>query len=176
MLMPQSSRQAIAGCILGTAVGDAIGLPAEGLSRRRQRRMFPILDGYHLIFGHGMISDDTEHTCLVAAALAESAGDTDLFQQRLAAGLRWWLLTIPVGTGLATLRATLRLCLGVPPDRSGVFSAGNGPSMRSALLGVCFGHEPDRLRSLVRASTRLTHTDPKAEWAAFAVALAASHS
>lgn len=28
----------------------------------------------------------------------------------------------------------------------------------------------------MRASTRLTHTDPKAEWAAFAIALAAGHS
>jgi len=28
-----------AGCLLGTAVGDARGLPWEGLSRRRQKRM-----------------------------------------------------------------------------------------------------------------------------------------
>ena len=33
-------RHAIVGCLLGTAVGDAIGLPAEGLSRERQRRRF----------------------------------------------------------------------------------------------------------------------------------------
>lgn len=45
--------------------------------------------------------------------------------------------------------------------------------MRSALLGVCFGGEPVRLRELVRACTRVTHTDPKAEYGALAVAVAA---
>jgi ADP-ribosyl-[dinitrogen reductase] hydrolase len=174
--MPSDLREAITGCILGTALGDSIGLPAEGLSRRRQRRMFPALSGHQFLLGRGMVSDDTEHTCLVAAALVSSGGDVDVFRRRLAAGLRWWLLGLPAGVGFATLRATILLWLGVPPDRSGVFSAGNGPAMRSALLGVCCGGQPDRLRALVRASTRLTHTDPKAEWAAFTVALAASHA
>src|SRR5205823_1644411 len=54
-------------------------------------------------------------------------------------------------------------------------SAGNGPAMRSALLGVCLGHDPPRLRAFVRASTRLTHTDPRAERGALLVALAAHH-
>jgi ADP-ribosylglycohydrolase len=45
--------------------------------------------------------------------------------------------------------------------------------MRSALIGVCFGDNPPRMRALARAATRITHTDPKAEWGALAVALAA---
>jgi ADP-ribosylglycohydrolase len=47
--------------------------------------------------------------------------------------------------------------------------------MRAALLGVCHGADRDRLRAYVRASTRLTHTDPRAERGAFLVALAAGH-
>jgi len=35
----------LTGCLLGTAVGDAMGLACEGLSRRRQRKMFPQLNG-----------------------------------------------------------------------------------------------------------------------------------
>ena len=171
--MPRNLREAITGCILGTALGDSIGLPMEGLSRRRQRRMFPALAGHRFLFGRGMVSDDTELTCLVAAALVWSGGDVEIFRERLAAGLRWWLLGLPAGVGLATLRGTIRLWLGVPPARSGVFSAGNGPAMRSALLGVCFAERIELLRAFVQASTRLTHTDPKAEWAAFAVSLAA---
>ena len=120
-----------------------------------------------------MVSDDTEHTCMVAQALIVSGGDVGLFQCSLAWQLRMWLLALPAGTGFATLRATLRLWLGVPADRSGVFSAGNGPAMRSALLGVCYGSDPALLCALVRASTRMTHTDPKAEHGALAVALAA---
>ncbi|MDY6994543.1 MAG: ADP-ribosylglycohydrolase family protein, partial [Pseudomonadota bacterium] len=69
-----------------------------------------------------------------------------------------------------TLRAILKLWLG---EHSGVFSAGNGPAMRSPLIGVCYGAEPQKLLALVRASTRLTHTDPKAEFGALAIAVAA---
>jgi ADP-ribosylglycohydrolase len=47
--------------------------------------------------------------------------------------------------------------------------------MRSALLGVCLGDDQERLRAFVRASTRLTHTDPRAERGALLVALAAHH-
>ncbi len=80
---------------------------------------------------------------------------------------------MPAGIGLATLRGISKLWLGWPSARSGVFSAGNGPAMRSALLGVAFGDEPARLGELVRLSTRLTHSDPKAEYGALTVALAA---
>jgi ADP-ribosylglycohydrolase len=48
--------------------------------------------------------------------------------------------------------------------------------MRSAVLGVACRGNRELLRSLVRASTRLTHTDPKAEHGALAVAVAAGLS
>jgi ADP-ribosylglycohydrolase len=166
----------IVGCILGTAIGDAVGLCAEGMSRRRLTRFYPDLDGPHFLFGRGMTSDDTEHTCMLAQALLVSGGDVNRFARRLAWRMRFWLLGLPAGIGRATLRAILKLWLGFPPDKSGVFSAGNGPSMRSALLGVCFGDDPQKLQDHVRASTRLTHTDPKAEHGALAVALAAHHA
>ena len=168
--------RAVIGCLLGTAVGDAMGLPCEGLTRHRQRRLFGKIEGHRLLFGRGMVSDDTEHTCMAAQALITSGGEEAVFTRDLARRLRGWLLTVPAGIGFATLRSILRLWMGTPPERSGVFSAGNGPAMRSALLGVCFGHEERKLRDLVRASTRITHTDPKAEWGARAVALAAHQS
>src|SRR5262245_19305467 len=149
----------IAGVVLGTAVGDALGLPREGLSPRRARRLYggPPLR-HRFLLGRGMTSDDTEHTCLLAQALLRHADDPARFARSLAWGLRGWLLCLPAGVGRATLRSCLKLWLGFPPARSGVWSAGNGPAMRSALLGVCLGDDPDRLRSFVRASTRLTHT------------------
>ena len=127
------------GCLLGTAVGDAIGLPYEGLSKRRQRLMYPNVNRHNFFFGRGMVSDDTEHTCMVAQALIVSSGDVQRFQKDLAWRLRLWLISLPVGIGSATLRAILKLWLGFRPDRSGVFSAGNCPAMRSAILGVCYG-------------------------------------
>lgn len=164
----------LTGVLLGTAVGDSLGLPREGLSPRRAEALYGSGLRQCFLFGHGMISDDTEHTCLTGQALLRG-GDADSFARHLAGGLRGWLATFPAGIGLATLRACLRLWLGFPPSRSGVWSAGNGPAMRAALLGVCLGDRPEVLRAFVRASTRLTHTDPRAERGALLVALAARH-
>lgn len=46
--------------------------------------------------------------------------------------------------------------------------------MRSAVIGVFFADEPVKRREFVGAATRITHTDPKAETAALAVAEAAA--
>ena len=127
----------------------------------------------HFLGSRGMVSDDAEHTCFVAQSLIATAGEPKAFVRALARRLRFWLLGGPAGIGLATLRAILRLWVGIPPERSGVWSAGNGPAMRSALLGVCCGNDSARLRELVRLSSRLTHTDPRAEAGALAVAVAA---
>jgi ADP-ribosyl-[dinitrogen reductase] hydrolase len=163
----------IVGTLLGTAVGDALGLPYEGLSADRQRLLYPHPNAHHLLFGKGLISDDTEHTGFVAQALITSAGNVDKFRSDLAGRLQFWLLGLPAGIGLATLKSITRLWLGWSPQTSGVFSAGNGAAMRVALLGVCYGDQPDHLRQLVQAATRITHTDPKAEYGAMAVAIAA---
>lgn len=163
----------IAGCLVGTALGDAVGLPFEGLSPRRQARWCPRIDGPRFLFGRGMVSDDTEHTALLAQALLRSGGDIERFRRALGWSLRGWILAIPAGVGKATALACLRLWLFVPPHRSGVYSAGNGPAMRSALLGVLYLDDADRLRALVEASTRITHTDPLAEQGAWLVAVAA---
>ena len=174
---PSSDLQdRFAGLLLGTAVGDALGLPAEGLSRGRIQRMWHDQWRHRFLFGRGMVSDDTEHTLFVAQALLTHPDDVVAFQRCLAWKLRLWLLGLPAGIGLATLKAILRLWLGFPPSRSGVWSAGNGPAMRSAIIGAYFVEDADKRRAFVSATTRLTHTDPKAESAALAVAEAASWS
>jgi ADP-ribosyl-[dinitrogen reductase] hydrolase len=162
----------IAGSILGTAIGDAIGLPYEGLSRRRGVKILGIPDRHRLLFGFGMVSDDTEHTCIVAQSLIASGGNVSKFKHQLAWRFRFWLLGLPAGVGFATLRSILRLWLGFSPDKSGVFSAGNGPAMRAAILGVAI-EDRAKLREFVRVNSRITHTDPKAEYGALAIALAA---
>jgi ADP-ribosylglycohydrolase len=131
---------------------------------------------HRFLFGHGMVSDDTEHTLFVAQALLTHPDDVVVFQRCLAWKLRLWLLGLPAGIGLATLKAILRLWLGFPPSRSGVWSAGNGPAMRSAIIGAYFADDAEKRRAFVSAATRLTHTDPKAETAALAVAEAAAWS
>ena len=119
-----------------------------------------------------MVSDDTEHTCMVAQSLIASGGDPDVFGRQLAWGFRLWVLGLPAGIGFATLRSILKLWLGVSPRKSGVHSAGNGPAMRAAIIGAAVD-DCAKLTRLISSSTRITHTDPRAESGALAVALAA---
>ena len=162
------------GVLLGTAVGDSLGLPSEGLSRQRIRARWCGVWQHRFLFGRGMVSDDTEHALFVAQALLAHPDDPMAFQSCLAWKLRLWLLGLPAGIGLATLKAILKLWVGISPSRSGVWSAGNGPAMRSAVIGAYFAGDPAKRRAFVSASTRLTHTDPKAVTAALAVAEAAA--
>ena len=122
--MNHAQQHAITGCILGTAVGDAMVLACEGLSRRRQAKMFPTLEGYKLLpfgkFARGMTSDDTEHTCMLAQSLIVTGhGDPATVAQKFSANFAWrlrfWLLGLPAGTGIATLSSILKLWLGFPP-------------------------------------------------------------
>jgi len=160
--MAPSRQQRMRGMILGTAVGDAVGLPAEGVSRSRSQKLFPRPWRHRLLFGRGMVSDDTEHTWFVGQALLAHPDSPDRFARHLAWSLRLWLLTLPAGIGFATLRSILRLWAGFPPTRSGVRSAGNGPAMRAAPLGAFFDSRPERREEYLAASTRLTHRDERA--------------
>lgn len=152
--------------LLGTALGDSLGLPAEGMSRSRIAKRWKGPLKQQFLFGHGMLSDDTEHTIFSSQSLLLCGGDPVVFQKRLAGKLRWWFAGLPAGIGLATAKAIIKLWIGFPPGRNGVFSAGNGPVMRAPILGVFFANDSDRRESFVMASTLLTHTDPKAVEAA----------
>ncbi len=174
--MPQLRLEdCFAGVLLGTAVGDALGLPYEGMSRARVRRILGDRRLAHrFLLRRGMVSDDTDHACMVAEALGASKGDPKGFSRQLASKLRWWLLALPAGVGFATLRGITRLWLGISPEHSGVASAGNGPAMRAPLIGAYASTDFELRRVLVHKSTRLTHTDPRAEQGALAVAHAAA--
>jgi len=162
------------GCLVGTAVGDSLLLPAEGLSRAKISRRFPGPLRQRLVFGRGMVSDDTEHAFLTAQAMLAAGDDVDRFARALAFSLRWWLLSLPGGCGMATAKGLIRSWLGFPPSRSGVMSAGNGPTMRAAIIGLRWAQEPDRLRAFVTASTVITHRDHRALTAVLAVAMSAA--
>lgn len=123
----------------------------------------------------GMVSDDTEHAVMtVQAWVASRHEDADTaqrrFRMRLRHHLRLWLLGLPAGIGLATGKSLFKLWAFLP--NSGVFSAGNGPAMRAAVLGVLID-DADELKRYIHTSTQITHTDPKAEQGVLTVALCA---
>lgn len=158
------------GAILGTALGDSLGLPSEGMSRRRIAKRWKGSLEQRFFLGKGMLSDDTEHTIFVAQAILECGGDVRVFERKLAWKLRWWFAGLPAGIGLATAKAIIKLWLGFPHGRNGVHSAGNGPVMRAPVIGAFFSNDRDKREAFVTKSTFLTHTDTKALEAAMMAA------
>ncbi|MFK7987178.1 MAG: ADP-ribosylglycohydrolase family protein [Sandaracinaceae bacterium] len=127
--MPPSPHQdRLRGALLGVALGDALGLPYEGLSAKRVKRRRPRADRFQLFGATGFVSDDTEQSALLAHALAEGDDDADVVS-RFRRSMVGWFLRLPFGIGWGTLRACVRMAIGWP--RPGVGSAGNGAAMRA---------------------------------------------
>ncbi|WP_367870438.1 ADP-ribosylglycohydrolase family protein [Luteolibacter sp. Populi] len=168
------NRERQSSCLLGGALGDSLGLPAEGLNAKRIARMWPGPLRHRFCGRCGMVSDDTEHALMTALSLNRDDHDAKAFARDLARRLRWWFAGIPAGIGLATARSILKLWCGVSPVRSGVWSAGNGPLMRAPVIGVCFSQDAAKRMAFADASTRITHSDPRAAEAARMIAEAAA--
>lgn len=164
----------VVGLILGTALGDALGLPFEGLKARQVQRLLQRRRERGFVFRRLMVSDDTDHTIFVASALLRHPDSADSFVRDFAWSLRWWLLTIPVGIGGATLRSICRLWCGYSPQQSGVYSAGNGPAMRAAIVGAFFCRDDDQAEQYLKVMTTLSHLDPRALIGARAVSRVAA--
>ncbi|HLY09173.1 MAG TPA: ADP-ribosylglycohydrolase family protein [Planctomycetota bacterium] len=161
-------RDRLAGTLLGTAVGDALGLPCEGLSATRIARRFGKLDRFHLIGRTGFVSDDTEQSALVAQSLAAFPSDPDLCARAFRRSLVGWFWRLPWGIGMATIRSCFRTMLGF--SRTGVRSAGNGSAMRAAVIGAFFHDQPEKRRAFGTAIATVTHTDDRAVQGALFVA------
>ena len=152
LIQKLSMRDRFRGVLIGTAVGDALGLPAEGVSRRRVSRLFPGPWRHRLIAGRGMLSDDSEHTLFISQALLAQPASVEAFARRFAWSLRWWFVSLPAGIGLGTLRSIVRLWLGFSPANSGVRSAGViGDRPRFSRRGIAEAAESDRGKAALQA-------------------------
>lgn len=164
-------RERTQGALLGVALGDALGLPFEGLAERRVSHR--PLERYSLFGRTGYVSDDTEQTALIAQAFARHPAGGASFLRVLRRSIIGWFLRLPFGIGLGTLRACLRMAVGL--RHPGVRSAGNGAAMRAGIVGVYLAFDTQGRRRVGEHVARLTHTDPRAiEGALFVAEVAAS--
>lgn len=159
----------------GTLAGDCLGLVYEGLSPSRiEKRISESPFSPSFIAGRTIPSDDTAHAYLTAYALSVSGDEPEKFQRILAREIRKWFLALPFGIGLATLKAGVKLSVGVHPPRSAVNSAGNGACMRAPVIGWWYSDRPELIPSFARISTEITHCHPLALQGALWCARAAS--
>ena len=159
------------GALLGTFVGDALGMPFEGAEPREVPERLEMLDAR---LGRGTYTDDTQMTIALAESLLECGGVDPLALGRAFVdaydGRR--------GYGSGTTAVLRLISSGVHPNeaarigRRGPRTAGNGAAMRVASVAVLYAHDPDALRSAARDSALVTHADPLAVDAAVVQAAA----
>jgi ADP-ribosyl-[dinitrogen reductase] hydrolase len=156
-------QDSIHGLMMGVAIGDALGLPREGLNRRTALKMFgrPKLF-FRLLPGIGVYSDDTQLMLITAQALLRSRSDWKPFRSSFLSRLAWYSLSLPIGVGRATFLASLKCWLRATGLPTGCKSAGNGPATRAIYLTLALNGTDHRVAKWVEDSTRLTHTDPLA--------------
>jgi len=167
-----------AGSIVGFAIGDALGMPAQFLTRDQIRRYYgkTISEFTKAHEGHasdflaaGSFTDDTQMMLATAECLMECQ-KMDPARQADAL-LAWYLNTNPHRTPKnANMKACKHLSLGKPWIKSGVFSDCCGAAVRMPPIGLFFYRYPE---TLVRAATddcMITHTEPRALAGSVAVA------
>jgi ADP-ribosyl-[dinitrogen reductase] hydrolase len=172
--MPQLSRvDRVRGCLLGLAVGDALGAPLEGLSSQQIRthygRVRNYVDGVQAWKRkpyrwrlRGLYSDDTQQ----ALALCDVLLDCQQINPDRLADLYLALMT-PKGSFVGAHRGIGRsfrqvlsaLEQGVPAHLTGQPTAGIGAAMRIAPVALYFGDDARGMYDSVMAASLMTHRD-----------------
>jgi ADP-ribosylglycohydrolase len=179
-------RDRARGAMYGLAIGDALGMPTQQLSRQQiTRRWGPLLAGFepappwHPIAAGmpaGAVTDDTEQAVLLGRLLLSGPVDP----RELAAALVAWELDMAARGSLdllgpSTRRAVDAVLAGIPPEEAGVHGDTNGAAMRVTPVGIKVA--PDDPRALVEAvqeASLVTHNTSVALAGAAAVAAAVS--
>ena len=180
----------------GLAIGDALGMPTQLLSRPEiVARYGPLLTGFEpapaghpIAAGHqaGAITDDTEQAVLLGRLLV--AGHGTIIPGELAGALVAWEADMKARGSLdllgpSTRRALAAVQAGVPPEEAGSAGDTNGAAMRIAPVGIAVSDNskkrsapggPDPLVDAVVQASFVTHGTSLALAGAAAVAAAVS--
>jgi ADP-ribosylglycohydrolase len=182
----EQERDRARGALYGLAIGDALGMPTQLLSRRQiTQRWGPLLTGFepappwHPIAAGmpaGAVTDDTEQAVLLGRLLLSGPVDP----RELAAALVAWERGMAARGSLdllgpSTRRALDAVLAGIPPEEAGASGDTNGAAMRIAPVGIKVAPgNPRALVDAVQAASLVTHNTPVALAGAAAVAAAVS--
>jgi ADP-ribosyl-[dinitrogen reductase] hydrolase len=172
--MPHLSRlDRVRGCLLGLAVGDALGAPLEGLTVQQIRAHYGLVVDY--VDGArawkkkpyrwrlpGLYSDDTQQALALCDVLLACR---KIDPSRLAE--IYLALATPKGSHVGAHRGVGRsfrqvlaeLEQGVSPTATGQKSAGIGAAMRIAPVGLYFSGDLDAMLDAVLDASLMTHRD-----------------
>jgi ADP-ribosyl-[dinitrogen reductase] hydrolase len=174
-------RERFVGCLVGLAIGDALGAPLEFMPRAEIAATYgevrDLLGGGWLNVEPGEYTDDTQLALAVANSLV-LCGRLD--PPDIAARLVAWLRTGPKDVGKITRTALRYHEQGLPWREVGPRvaremegrAAGNGSLMRCAPLALFHAARPEALVRDSAILSQITHANPLSVWGSIAVNLA----
>lgn len=175
------------GALWGVALGDAMGMPSQTLTRREISDAYGWIDDFvDPVEGHpvshgltaGAITDDTEQTLLLARQIL--ADPTRFDEAEWARTLLGWEEGIRARglhdlLGPSTRKALESLLAGTPVSETGTSGNTNGASMRIVPVAVATPVEPlGAFLDQIEQTCRVTHNTTEALSAATAVAAVVS--
>jgi ADP-ribosylglycohydrolase len=182
-----SPRDRALGALYGLAIGDALGMPTQQLSRAEVERRYGSIDGFrgaspdHPLAGGlaaGSVTDDTEQALLLAKLIVDGRRHVDAatFAAEL---VRWEDAMRARGSldllGPSTKRAVQAVIDGEQVETSGRFGTTNGAAMRVTPVGIAVSwRDRSALLDLVVESSLVSHNTGVALAGAAAVAAAVS--
>ena len=168
------------GCILGLAIGDALGSWVESASSAAKIREVAGENGVSGLPLGGRFTEETQLSMCVAEALIEGGRDMEKFMASMAKFVMVWAEAQKSpehnrGPDLACLTACERLLAGASWKESGVFGAGgNSPATRSAPIGMLLSDNIPDIIDFAIESSRITSFDTEGECGAVSNALITS--
>ncbi len=179
-----TEQERFKGAFIGLAIGDALGGPTEFMSREELRakhgKVTDMIGGGWLHLKPGEYTDDTQMAERMANAIVDKKG-FDL--EAIGAQFVEWLDTDPKDVGGLTRQALELKRMGVPAEQagqipwvmSGYENAGNGSVMRAAPVGLLTAFQSTAdIDATARASSAVTHADPRCTYGTAAINLATS--
>lgn len=175
------------GAFYGLALGDALGMPTQVMSRQDVVRVYGTLTGFEPArpdnpvsagMPAGSVTDDTEQAVIVARLIDEGDGRIDPL--RLAHELLDWEKEMKAKgsfdlLGPSTKAALDAVARGVSPREAGRNGTTNGAAMRVTPVGIAFAADPlDTFVDRVVESCQVTHDTTVGIAGAAAVAAAVS--
>lgn len=181
-------NEKIYGCIFGQAIGDALGLASEFLSKQQVRDYYPqglksyqdiVRDRHRKRWAIGSWTDDTDQMLCIFDSLLESK-TVDILD--IARRLYQWAENGGMGIGRTVYSVLYSKDFLDNPhqaakiiwERSGQQAAANGGIMRTSILGVWQYQNQDLVKQNTEVVCKITHYDPRCIGSCIAITLAIS--
>jgi ADP-ribosyl-[dinitrogen reductase] hydrolase len=160
-------REKYKGCLVGLAIGDALGVPVEGFSQKEIEGQYGrVTDYIDSPYGIGAWTDDTSMTLAIAESYLQF-GDCRI--DDIAKRFIHWYKTDGRGIGI-TIKKVLDLidsgtesheAAKIVWESSSRFLAPNGALMRCAPIALARINDDEKLISETTSIGLITHADPR---------------